>query len=103
MLIDFERTGGFAGMFIKSRIDTDDLPAEQAAELESLVNTAEFFKLPSRVDESTGGADRFNYSIGIVAEGKKHTVEISDETAPPSLRPLLRRLTILARSHRIGD
>lgn len=98
MKIDFERTGGFTGIPFKSRIDTDNLSTEQSAELESLVASAGFFKLPSRTDSITTGSDRFNYLISVEAEGKKHTVETNDEAAPSSLKPLLRRLTILARS-----
>jgi hypothetical protein len=93
-----ERTGGFAGMRVLTTIDTETLPPEQARELESLVEAASFFELPARAKTTPSGADHFNYRISIEAEGRKHTVETSDEVAPETLRPLLRRLTALARS-----
>lgn len=98
MRIEFERSGGFTGMRIHITIDTETLPSEQAKELESLVDAAGFFELPAIVSTPSSGADRLNYRISIEAEGKKHTIETSDAVAPDSLRPLLRRLTVLARS-----
>ncbi len=98
MRIEIERSGGFAGMRMHTTIDTETLPSEQAKELESLVDASSFFELPATVSTPPSGADRFNYKISIEAEGKKHTVETSDEVAPDSLQPLLRRLMVLARS-----
>lgn len=98
MRIEMERTGGFAGMRVQTTIDTETLPPEQASELESLVETASFFEMPTGASTPPRGADSFYYRISIEAEGRKHTVETSDEVAPETLRPLLRRLTALARS-----
>ncbi|MFC1864268.1 protealysin inhibitor emfourin [Chloroflexota bacterium] len=98
MRIEIERSGGFAGMLVHATIDTGTLPSEQAKELESLVSAAGFFELPARAAVPPSGADRFKYKITIKSGETKHTVETSDEAAPASLRPLLRRLTVLARS-----
>ena len=98
MRIEVQRTGGFAGMHIDARIDTEKLPEEQAIELESLIDAAGFFELPATMNESHRGTDRFTYRISVETEGKKNTIETDDEAAPTSLRPLLRRLMVLARS-----
>ncbi len=98
MRVEFERSGGFTGMHINTTIDTETLPSAQAKELESLIATASFFELPAKTSIPPKNADRFIYMISIESEGRKHTIETSDEIAPDSLRPLLRRLTVLARS-----
>jgi len=98
MRIEIERSGGFAAMLVKATIDTRSLSAEQAKELESMVNAAGFFELPAKAASPPGGADQFNYKITIKVGDKKHTVETNDEAAPASLRPLLIRLMTIARS-----
>ena len=98
MRVEFKRSGGFTGMHINTTIDTETLSSEQAKELESLIVAASFFELPAKTNIPPKNADRFIYRISIESEGKKHTVETDDEIAPDSLRPLLRRLTVLARS-----
>lgn len=98
MRIKIERSGGFAGMLLKATIDTETLPSEQAQELKALLDAAHFFELPAKIPGSSTGADRFQYKIAVEAEGRTHTVETGEESAPSTLQPLLRRLVVLARS-----
>lgn len=98
MRIVFERSGGFAGMRISATIDTQALSPEQASELRSLIEAAHFFDLPKTIRSSTPGGDQFQYQVTIEGEGKRHTIEVNDASAPASLQPLLRQLTRLARS-----
>ena len=98
MRIQFERSGGFAGMRTAASIDSDSLPTEQAQELQALVDAADFFNLPSRIGDSGEGADQFQYIIAIESEGRAHTVECGEGSVPDSLQALLRRLTVMARS-----
>ncbi len=98
MRIDFERTGGFAGLRLATTVDTDDLPVEEANELRQLVETAHFFALPPTL-KSTAGADRFVYKLTVEAEVRQHSVEVGEGAAPDSLRPLIDRLTTLARTN----
>ncbi len=100
MRIRFERTGGFAGMRLTATIDTEALPLERADELRRLVDAASFFDLPTTIRSSAPGADQFQYQLTIEVEGRRHTVEVSEAAAPEALQPLLRQLTILARSLR---
>jgi 3-hydroxyisobutyrate dehydrogenase-like beta-hydroxyacid dehydrogenase len=98
MRVDFERTGGFAGMRTTATIDTETLPPDEARALNELVDAAGFFNLPATISSPSPGADRFQYKITIVAGGRQHTVETSDAAVPETLSPLLRKLMVLARS-----
>jgi hypothetical protein len=99
MRVQFERSGGFAGMRAEATIDSDDLSQAQARELQDMVSAANFFSLPSKMEDSSG-ADRFQYRVTIESEGQRHTVECGEESAPESLRRLLEYITRLARSSR---
>ena len=96
MRINFERSGGFAGMRITTTVDTQSLPADQASELNQLVASSGFFNLPATIP-STGGADQYTYTVTISDQGRQHTVVVKDGSIPPALQPLLQRLTGLAR------
>jgi hypothetical protein len=98
MRIQFERSGGFAGMRMGTTVDTHSLSAEKAQNLQDLVEAANFFGLPATIQSSGEGADRFQYNITVESEGKSHTVEVGESAVPESLRPLLNQLTTLARS-----
>ena len=101
MKIRFERSGGFAGMMTKVDIDGDSLPDAERQALATLVSDAGFFAHPSKVvDSSVTGADRFNYRITIESDGRTHTVETTDGSAPASLVPLLDWLNGAARRAR---
>lgn len=96
MRIDFERSGGFAGMHLRATLDTDELTAEEAQELRRLVEEAGFFGLPARTPPAEG-ADRFAYTITVSEAGRTHTVETSDGSVPDQLQPLLVRLNRAVR------
>ncbi len=96
MIIEFERTGGFAGLTLKKVIDLDKLPPEDANKLYQLVEASDFFKLPETISASTPGVDRFHYTVTANASGKKHTVDVDEAAVPPKLKPLLQWLTTAA-------
>ncbi len=98
--VEFERSGGFGGFLIQATIDAESLTPEEAGELNELVQAAEFFELPEKLTSRSPGTDRFQYKVTIESEETTHTVETSDAAAPETLQPLLRRLTLLARSSR---
>ncbi len=98
MRIDFLRTGGFAGIRLQATIQTETLPTAEAAELRELVAAADFFRLPRTAPGSGSTADQFTYRITVVDSLlHRHTVQTTDAAAPPSLQPLIQRLTQLAR------
>ncbi len=100
MLIEYERSGGFAGMRMTTSVDSDALPLEQAEEMRSALEKADFFQLPSRITAETGGADRFQYRVTVHAQDIQHTVEVGEAAVPENLWSLLNLLNTLARTRR---
>jgi hypothetical protein len=98
MRIQFERSGGFAGLLVRTSIDTGSLSKEEADKLQKMVAEAGFFDLPAQLSSPSPGADQFQYKVSIEEGDRRHTVETSDQAAPDSLWPLLRELTVRARS-----
>jgi len=97
--VDWERTGGFAGMRMAATMDSESLSEGEADRLRELVEAAGFFELPEEM-VGPGGADRFLYTLTVEMEGRRHTVHTSEAAAPPGLRSLIRWLTIAARKGR---
>ncbi len=98
MRIQFERSGGFAGMRLAATIDTATLPAEQASALQDSIDAARFFDLPANIPAPPNAADQFQYHVSIDAGSKKHTVDVGEGSASPALSALLQQLTTLAKS-----
>ncbi len=100
MRIYFERSGGFMGMHIEGIVDTNSLPSEEAKSIHELIDAASFFDLPEAPTSSTEGADQFQYKLFVddQEQGRKHSIQTTDSAAPDTLRPLLRKLTIITRS-----
>lgn len=97
MIIQFERTGGFAGLTQQTTIDSETLAPQEKQSLHSLVEAASFFELPGKISAPSQAADRFAYRLMIEAEGKSHTVEVSEAAVPEQLQPLIQHLTRLTR------
>ena len=95
----FERTGGFMGRKVSLEIDMDDLPDDQVEFLDDLLDDADFFKLPADLTRKAM-PDAFTYSITVVSDKGKHSVRVSDTTAPDDLRPLLDELNRQAQMRR---
>jgi Emfourin len=96
MVITFESGGGFAhfpGLSRPVRIDTAELAAEQADQLEGLVERARFFDQPPEVGSPPpGAADLRSYTITVQDGDRTHTVKTSDALEDPALRELLEHL-----------
>ena len=95
--IDFQRSGGFAGLTFGTSVDTASLPPEEARQIEDMVQQADFFALPQTVSGPPVGADRFQYDITVTRGDTSHSVSVGESAVPPTLRPLLDRLTDMAR------
>ena len=78
-------------------IDTDDLPAEEAKELERLVEAASFFELPETIPPPPGAADYLRYTISVTSAGHSHTVQLTDPIEDPALQALVEYLEAKAR------
>ena len=97
MRMTFERTGGFAGISITKVVDTTTLPDNEAKQLRQLVDAAAFFHLPASITSNTPQPDRFEYQLTVEDNGKQHTVEVSEQAVPKTLKPLIEWLMAAAR------
>ena len=89
MRISFERTGGFAGMTKTKTVDTASMPTNEANQLPQLLSAANFFNLPTNITSDPTVPDRFQYTLTVEDEGKKHTITVSEAALPVTLRPLI--------------
>ena len=101
MRIEFERSGGFAGMQLATSVDTSDLAPRDAELLEDAVEAAAFFKLPRRLVSAAPGADRFQYDLVVEEGGQRHEVHVGEADLPDTLRPLIEHMSVLARTGRL--
>jgi hypothetical protein len=93
MRIVFTTEGGlafFPGLSRPIVIDSHDLAAAEAAELERLLDSARFFELPedSRALHC-GAADYRQYTITVENKNRRHTVRLADPVESPQLQALL--------------
>jgi hypothetical protein len=95
--VDFERSGGFAGISLRLTLDTQQLPPAEGASLEKMIQDSGFFGLSEQVRGGAPGADRFQYRLAISSPGRTHSIVVNDADVPDPLLPLLQQLTDLAR------
>lgn len=97
MRIFFERTGGFAGVHLKTTIDTADLPPDEARKLCQMVKEVDFFNLPEKTTSPSPKPDRFQYKLKVQENKQQHTITVSEEVMPAKLSPLIKWLMAAAR------
>jgi hypothetical protein len=100
--ISFERSGGFAGITMKTAVDEEDLAPGEALKLRQLVEEADFFNSPGKIVSPSPQPDRFQYELRLEEKGRQHTVTMSEEAMPPKLKPLVQWLMGKARQTRKG-
>jgi hypothetical protein len=95
MRIEFQRSGGFAAptMKLSHSVDSVDLPAHEAQQLEALVKQADVANLAARAVGERPRPDAFYYRVVIEDEHGRNTIVTSDADMPPSLRPLVHWLS----------
>jgi hypothetical protein len=96
--VELERSGGFAGITLRSAVDTAELPPDQAAELEAFVEAADLPALAARSGPPVAAPDRFQYSITVTKDGTTHRLVIGESQVTSELRPLIERMVSLAKS-----
>jgi hypothetical protein len=97
MHIQFERTGGIAGIRLTHSVSSEVLPAEEKKKLTELVEAARLFELPAMMRATEPGADRFQYKISVETEQGKHTIQVDEAAVPAQLQPLLAWLKTAVR------
>jgi hypothetical protein len=91
MRIHFERSGGFAPAAMKRSVtvDTETLPADEARELVSLVESANLANLPPPSGPRSARPDAFSYTLTIEDGGRQQTVCASDAEMPEAMYRLV--------------
>ena len=102
MRISFERSGGFAGITMKTAVDEKDLAPDEAQKLRQLVEETDFFNSPEKIMSRSPQPDRFQYELRLEEKGRQHTVTMSEEVMPAKLKPLIQWLMGKARQTRKG-
>jgi hypothetical protein len=102
MRIVFERSGGFTGMIVTTTVDTAILSPMERSTLHSLVEAADFFRLPGAI-ASPAQPDRFQYQITVEDGDRQHTVILGEAAVPGTLRPLLDWLMDAIRTKRSAE
>jgi hypothetical protein len=107
MRVHFTVGGGVAylpGLAKPVVIDSDQLSKTDAAELKHLVDAANFFALPSKINPPRpGAADYFQYTVTIEQGEQRHTVEWTDLAEDPNLQQLRSFLQAKAKAARAGE
>ena len=91
--IDFARSGGLAGMIVKTRVDADELPDPEAEELERLVDEVDLEGVAGASPApAPGQPDRFQYDLVVERRGQQHEITLPEEDVPEPMRPLVDKL-----------
>lgn len=102
MRIEYKCSGGFGGLRLAYRGETEELPFEQAKELSDLVEASGVFELtPKQLSKKSPAIpDDFSCQLTVLKAGRKKTLSFSELGAPENLRRLsvhLRKLAIQQR------
>jgi hypothetical protein len=103
MRIDYQCSGGFGGLRLAYKGETDALPDDEAKMLLDLIKTANVFELdPNQVSQKTRNIpDDFTCRLTLSMAGRKKTLSFNELGAPETLRRLsahLRKLAIKKQS-----
>jgi|RhiMetdeSRZDD1v2_1073273.scaffolds.fasta_scaffold69582_5 Emfourin len=96
MKVSVKRVGGFAGLTEEvAAVDTAQLDAAAAQQVEQIIQSVGFFDLPAAIAGDTIGADLFQYEITVSEGDRQHTVTFMDDESPETapLRRLVETLT----------
>ncbi len=100
--ISFKRTGGFMGREVDTDLNLNEMPEDEAQEIQRLILDSNFFNIPQNLIEPSQH-DEYEYTVTVDAGNSHHTVHTSDTSAPESMRPLLEKLSSLAKQGNSGS
>jgi hypothetical protein len=104
MRVTFQTEGGiahFPGLSRPVTIETDQLPEEEAAELDRLLEAARLIDRPAHMGkQARGAADYKQYAITVDADNRRYTVRLTEPVDDPDLQRLLRFLRDKAKALR---
>ena len=84
------------GREVETDIDLNEMPENEMQELQRLILETNFFNNPQNLIQPASH-DEYEYTVTVDAGNSHHTVHTSDSNAPESLRPLLEKLSTLAK------
>jgi hypothetical protein len=99
MRVEYKCSGGYGGLRLAYRGETDELPSEEAKKLSELIEASGVFDLTQKQlsKKSQTIPDDFSCQLMILKAGKKKTISFNELSAPGNLRRLsvhLRKLAI---------
>ena len=97
IIIDFERTGGYAGLTLRTTVDSHSLSADETEELGRLLDEAGIPGLMQESERTEPSPDQFFYTLSIRLGEEQHFVRLAEKQIPLSVRPLLKFLTKRSR------
>jgi hypothetical protein len=107
MRIKFQMDGGFAyfpGLNKPLSIDTEHMESQQASKIESMINTARFFDLPSHPGTpGPGAADYRTYTLTVEDGQRSHVVQVSDPVGNAALQELIDYFENLVRLRSVKE
>lgn len=95
--IDFERTGGFAGIILHTTVDSNELSQEETNKLKELLYNSELMDFIAENEEKTAYPDQFSYRLTIQTGNRTYSYYLQENQVPQTARPLIRYLTAKAR------
>jgi hypothetical protein len=93
MRVSLVSSGGFTGQRLAASLDTDELPAAQAAE--ALTALKDLASSPPTISP---GASSPRYRLTFADADEERTVELTEFQIPSAVRPLVTELVKRARS-----
>ena len=102
MRISIERSGGFAGIRMKTAVEEEDLSLDEAQKLHQMVEEVDFFNLPEKIISQSPQPDRFQYELRLEKSGRQYKVTVSEEALPEKLIPLIKWLMEKVRQPKKG-
>jgi hypothetical protein len=93
MRLTLTRSGGFAGLIRPPvTLDTSTLTAAEARKIESLLESARFFQLPS-VNAAPAQPDRFQFTLTVEQpDGARHSATFGEQDASQDLQEIIQRI-----------
>jgi hypothetical protein len=91
MKVRFESGGGVTGPAgnRSAAFDTEQMPAADAVELQSLVQAADFPVLSKSKVRTSTRPDEMYYEVTVAENDRTHTVSATHSDMPDKLRPLI--------------
>lgn len=88
------------GRKISLSLNLNEIPAEQAATLRTLIEEANFLTIEDPPPDAESARDQFIYMVAIETDKIHHIIHTTDTSMPATLRPLIENLSSLAHSGR---